>query len=562
MTTAASNEIAGSLHPVRPRTGSALVADALHQCGIARLIGITGTPVDRIFPACAARGIRLIGARHQQAAVLIAAASNYVAGRLASAVVVSAGPAVTNALTGVLVARDNGWPVIVIGGRRPIHGEGSGYFQELDAVPIFQSVTKWAATVTRVSEVMPAILNAYQCAMNSRPGPVYLDLPEDVLDASLADAGLSSLPSVSPAPPADHESIRECARLIDGAQRPLLIVGDDVRWTFCPTTLRRLVELNAIPFLTTPLARGFLPDDHPLCANAVRHWIPSRADLVLMVGAWFDWRFRLGAELSPSARVIHVGSDPATLGKNVPGAMTIQCDGGRFLSDLEECLQAGDRSDIARRRDDWPQTVHRRTRATECERAAWADRPSQPMSPQNVFAELRRFLPQQAIVVLDGSITLSTGQRVLAAHTVCGWLDPGWSGCMGAGIPMAIGAKLTAPDRLVVVVCGDFGFGLSAIDLDTAVRHRIPIIVIVMNNDGIAGATRQASVFPPGYDELFSRFQSGLRYERIAGALGCAEQFVTDVADLRPSLERAAASPLPTCINVRVDPHAPHPGSW
>ena len=211
-------------------------------------MGITGTPVDQIFPACAAHGIRPIGTRHQQAAVLMAAASNYVAGRLESAVVVSAGPAVTNALTGVMVARDNGWPVIVIGGRRPIHDEGIGYFQELDAVPIFHSVTKWAATVERVSEVVPAVLRAYECAMSGRPGPVYLDLPEDVLNASIAGTDPSSVPSVAPVPPADDESVRECGRLIGDAQRPLLIVGEDIRWTFCQAALRRLVERNSIPF--------------------------------------------------------------------------------------------------------------------------------------------------------------------------------------------------------------------------------------------------------------------------------------------------------------------------
>jgi len=556
------SQTAGLRAPAGPRTGSVLVAEALRQCGIRRVTGITGTPVDRIFPACAAHGIRPIGTRHQHAAVLMAAASNYVAGRLESAVVVSAGPAVTNALTGVLVARDNGWPVIVIGGRRPILDEGIGYFQELDAVPIFHSVTKWAATVERVSEVVPAILRAYECAMSGRPGPVYLDLPEDVLGASITGAGPSSVPSPAPASPADDESVRECGRLIGGAQRPLLIVGDDIRWTFRQADLRRLVELNSLPFVTTPLARGFLPDDHPLCANAVRHWIPSRADLVLMAGAWFDWRFRFGAELAPSARVIHVGTDPATLGKNVPGALTIHADAGRFLSQLDEWLQSTDRPRSVVRPDEWVQEVNARSKATERERAAWADRQSQPMSPQNVFAELRRFLPAEAIVVLDGSTTLSTGQKVLAAHTPCGWLDPGWSGCMGAGIPMAIGAKLTAPHRLVVAVCGDFGFGLSAMDLETAVRHRIPIVVVVINNDGIVGASRQAAVFPPEYEELFSRFQPALRYERIAGVLGCDEQFVTDVAEMQPALERAAASPLPACINVRVDPHAPHPGTW
>ena len=165
-------------------SGHSLVAEALRRCGVKHVMGISGTPVDRIFPECAARGIRLIGTRHQQAAVLMAAAGNYVAGRLESVVVVSAGPAVTNALTGVLVARDNGWPVVVIGGRRPVRKEGIGYFQELDAVPIYRSVTKWAATIERTAEIIGTVIRAYEIACGGRPGPVYLDLPEDVLNGA------------------------------------------------------------------------------------------------------------------------------------------------------------------------------------------------------------------------------------------------------------------------------------------------------------------------------------------------------------------------------------------
>ena len=351
--------------------------------------------------------------------------------------------------------------------------------------------------------------------------------------------------------------------MIGDAQRPLLIVGEDIRWTFTQAALRRLVERNSIPFVTTPLARGFLPDDHPLCANAVRHWIPSRADLVLMAGAWFDWRFRFGAELAPSAQVIHVGTDPATLGKNVPGALTVHADGGRFLSQLEEWLQSGDGSRTVERQDVWVQEVNARSdeKAVRADRVGGqtvaADEP-----PERIRRAARGFFRRRPSWCSTEAPRCLPGRCCSRPHTPCGWLDPGWSGCMGAGIPMAIGAKLTAPHRLVVVVCGDFGFGLSAMDLETAVRHRIPIVVIVINNDGIVGASRQASVFPPEYEELFSRFQPALRYERIAGVLGCDEQFVTDVAGMRPALERAAASPLPACINVRVDPHAPHPGAW
>jgi 2-hydroxyacyl-CoA lyase 1 len=539
--------------------GHALVADALRHCGVKQVVGITGTPVDQIFPECAARGIRPIGVRHQQTAVLMAATSNYIAGRLDSVVVVSAGPAVTNALTGILVARDNGWPVIVLGGRRPIHEQGIGYFQELDAVPIYRSVTKSADTVTRAADLPMAIVRAHEIAMNGRPGPVYLDLPEDVLDAS-AETDLPDAPRI-PAPcHADAHLVTECAQLLRAANRPLLILGEGIRWSFNRADLCNLVEQNGIPFITAPLARGFLPDDHPLCVNDVRRWVQSQADFVLLSGAWFDWRFRFGAELASGARVVHADIDPATLGKNVPDALKVHADSGRFLSQVQAVLQP--LVPAAGRLESWRQGVRAAVEQKRLTRAAWLTRESTPMAPQTLFAALRRFLPENAIVVLDGNITLAAGQALLSAHTPCGWLDPGWNGCMGAGIPMAMGAKLAAPERMVVVVCGDFGLGLSGMDLETAVRHRIPVVVVVANNDGICGGLRQKERFPGGHTESFSRFQEALRYERIAEVFGAYSEFVTDAAVLRDALDRAAASGLPACINVRVNPYAPHPGFW
>jgi len=542
------------------RRGHALTAEALRHCGVKRVIGITGTPVDQIFPECAARGIRPIGTRHQHAAVLMAATSNYIAGRLESVVAVSAGPAVTNALTGVLVARDNGWPVIVLGGRRPVHEEGIGYFQELDAVPIYQSVTKSAARVRRVAELPMAIVNAYEIAMSGRPGPVYLDLPEDVLDAE-TEVDIPALPIALRRDEPDPHVVAACAELLRAAQRPLLIVGEGIRWSFKADDLRSLVEQNGIPFLTTPLARGFLPDDHPFCANDVRHTIQSQADLVLMAGAWFDWRFRFGAELAPNARVIHADIDSTTLGKNVRDVLTVHADSGRFLSQLQTLLQQTHLVP-AGRLESWRRLVQAAVDEKRTTRAAWLARESTPMGPQALFAALRHFLPEDAVVVLDGNITLATGQALLSARTPCGWLDPGWNGCMGAGIPMGMGAKLVAPERMVVVVCGDFGFGLTAMDLETAARHGIPIIVVIVNNDGICGGLRQKERFPREHPELFSRFQGGLRYERLADIFGGHAEFVADPTELRPALDRASASGLPAVVNVRVDPYAPHPGNW
>ena len=541
-------------------SGYSIIAEALCRCRVKHVLGITGTPVDSIFSECSARGVRPVGTRHQQAAVLMAAAGNFIAGRLESVVVVSAGPAVTNALTGVLVARDNGWPVIVIGGRRPLNRQGIGYFQELDAVPIFRSVTKWAAKVERTSDIMSAVIQAFEIACSGRPGPVYLDLPEDVLEGT-SDMDCAISPEIVPWQQTPAHIVAEAARLLSGAKRPLLILGEGIRWSFSRSSLQYMVEQSCIPFITTPMARGFLPDSHPLCANEVRRWIQSQADVVLMAGASFDWRFRFGGELAPGGQIIHVDTNPTMLGKNVKAVLTVYTDSGRFLTQLQEELGHHGTTRTVQK-DFWHEMVNARCDERRQARLTWLSEKSKPMLPQQLFLAIRDFLPADAVVVLDGNITLSTGQLLLSAQSPCCWLDPGWNGCMGSGIPFGMGAKLATPERMVVVICGDFGFGLSAIDLETAVRHRIPVIVIIANNDGITGSLRQKTTFSPDYPELFSRFQPGLRYERMMEVLGGHGEFVDEAADIRPALERAEASGLPSCINVSVDPGSPGPGIW
>lgn len=541
--------------------GTALVAEGLVRCGVKRVMGITGTPMDRVFTECAARGIRLIGARHQQSAALMAASANYLAGRLESVVVVSAGPAVTNTLTGVLVARDNGWPLLVLGGRRPLHREGMGYFQELDAVPIFAPIAKWATRISHTSEIMRSVISAFEISSSGRPGPVYLDLPQDVLEGTAAVDG-----SLRPRPQghrdADHESVAEAARIIRSGLRPLMILGEGIRWAFNHADLKRMAGEFGIPFITSPMARGFLPDGHPLCANDARRWIQSKADVVLMAGAWFDWRFRFAAELAPEARIIHVDIDPITLGKNIECCLPICADSGRFLSQLVEMLKLSRHELPGAGWHPWHALVQEACRENRQKRSERLSGDLKSLAFCRLYEEIRDFLPQKAVIVLDGGVNLAMGQVLLSANEPFSWLDPGWNGCMGAGIPFGLGAKLAAPDQTVMVICGDYSFGLSAIELETAVRQGIPVIVVIANNNGINGSARQKHYFPSDYPERFCEFQSALRYEQIIKAFGGHAECVNDMEGMRPALERAASSGLPACINVSVDPDAPHPGAW
>jgi thiamine pyrophosphate-dependent acetolactate synthase large subunit-like protein len=388
--------------------GEALVAECLNRLGITHVYSVSGTPIDAILPALIRHRIRVIGVHHQQAAVCMAAAQNYVAGELTATVIVSAGPAVTNTTTGILVAHDNDWPVPILAGRRPLRGRGMGYFQELDAVPVFERITKWSATVPATDAIPEFLERAFRRSMCSRPGPTFVELPEDILVNQITKPDLALLSSSTASPQAcDEELVRETIHLLDRAERPLMILGKGVRWSVPSDLLRQLVERWNIPFITSPMGRGFIPDDHPLCCNGIRAFVQSRADVVLVIAARLNWIFRYGSE--------------------------------------------------------------------------WAN------------------------------------------------------------------AKI---------------IGLSAMELETCVRHKIPIIVIVANNHGLCGSLKQKGAYPRDYPERVTMFEHGIRYEEIAQTLGCHGEFVEQPDEFRPAFEHAARSGRAACINVFIDPDAPMSGAW
>jgi thiamine pyrophosphate-dependent acetolactate synthase large subunit-like protein len=408
---------------------------------------------------------------------------------------------------------------------------------------------------------MDHIFQGFAEALTGRPGPVYLDLPEDVL-AESATPSTRSGPALPAPEEIDPVKVESAARLIREAQRPLLIIGDGFRWSLDAGALLRLVEHHALPFITTSLGRGYLPDDHPLCANEVRRWIQGQADVVIMAGAWFDWRFRFGAELAPGARVIHADAEASTVGKNVTPAIGVVCDPGRFLAQLADALEALSGPGDSLRLSAWHAIMDKARSESRRALEPWLRRKSNPLSPQQLFLAIQDLLPTDAVVAVEGNVSLSSAQKILVARKPASWLDPGWNGIIGGGIPFAIGAKLACPGRLVVALCSDTGFAMSALELETAVRHEIPIIVVIANNDGNTGSRRQKDFFPPGYPEKFTEFLPALRYERIMEVFGGHAEWVTDPDELRPALERGLASGRAACINVSVDSNAPHPGFW
>jgi len=535
--------------------GHIVIVQCLKALGVTHIYCLSGTPIRETLAYSARAGIRPIGIHHQQAGVMMATAQNYVAGRLVAVALLSAGPAVTNAATSILVARDNCWPVVVLGTRRPLSMQGMGSFQELDAVPIFRSITKWSALVETTASIPDYLEEAFRIAVNGRPGPVYLDIPEDVLTGLVRSYELPRLKHSQP-PLVDETAIIRAADSLCQANRPGMIIGKGVRWCQPFAELTRLVNDFGIPFITSPMGRGFLPDDHPLCCNPARRFLQSQADVLLVVGARLDWTFRFGSEFAPDAKIIQIDIHQPEIGVNVTPTVGITGDAKDVLVRLVAHLDADPpRKD---KLSSWHALLEdaKQSKLREWSRLMASDRV--PMSPYRMLKEVREFLPREAICVLDGNVFMAAAQQVLPSYLPISRFTAGTNGCMGVGIPFGIGAKLARPERPVVVVCGDTAFGFSAMEMETAVRHQLPIIVVVVNNDGNSGALQQKAFYPPGYERV-TMFQPDIRYEQIMRAFGGAAEFVERPEQLRPALERAARSGIAACINVKVDPHAPYP---
>lgn len=536
--------------------GHDIVALTLRALGITHIFTVGGVPVDATLGACARAGLRVIGARHQPGAVLTSLAFNYVSGGLRSAVIVSSGPAVTNCATGILVGKDNCWPLMVIGGRRSLSTPGG--FQAFDGAGFLCAITKWTTLVERTEHLKAALERAASSAMTGAPGPVYLDVAEGALDgyASLAPGGAlrhsgdcrSSAPlSDTTAPDAQ---VRDAAALLAHARRPAMLIGKGARWSASDASLRRLANDYAIPFAASPIGRGLMPEDHPLCFSAMRARMLAEADVVLVLGARLNWTFRFGAEISPQARIVRIDIDPAEARQVLDRGISLQGDAGVVLNQLLDAVDEHLAGRRAERDREWLAALVAARDALDVGRVPPGEHGHVPMSPYEWLSELAGVLPPDAITVLDGNTILTAAQFMLPVRTPVSRLGPGTNGCMGVGIPFAIGAKLARPAQPVVAIVGDFGFGVSAFELETAVRHRVPVVFVVANNAGAGGAARQRQFFPAEHLERVSRFGADVRHDRIMAAFGGRGWRVDGPGQIAGALKEAMACGQPACIDV------------
>jgi len=521
---------------------------ALADFGVREMFTLSGGHVFPLFDAAHERDVRIVDVRHEQSAVFAAEAVAKLQRRPGLAVV-TAGPGVTNGVSALTSAYFNGAPVIVVGGRAPQFRWGAGSLQEIDHLPLVSAVTKSASTVTATEDVAAALRAAAVTALTPHRGPVFVDLPLDVV-FSHAETRLPAAQSVERVAP-DPEDVAKAGALLVGAQRPMIIAGSDVYAGDAVAALREAAEALRVPVFANGMGRGCLPPEHPLAFARARRAALRGADVIAVVGTPLDFRLNFGD--FGDAQLIHIVDAPTQRATHVSPAAAPAGDLKAILTELAS------RGGPGTERDEWIAQLRQIEDAARAAEVAELEADTDPIRPGRVYGELRRVLDPDAVTIGDGGDFVSYAGRYLEPARPGTWLDPGPYGCLGTGMGYAMGARLTYPDRQVCVLMGDGAAGFSLMDVETLVRHRLPVVIVVGNN-GIWGLEKHPMRAMYGYD-VAADLQPGLRYDRVAEALGGAGETVEKAADLGPALRRAFDSGVPYLINVITDPADAYPRS-
>ncbi len=535
-------------------TGGQLVARMLRKEGVGTVFTLSGLHVAPIYAGLVDEGIRIVDTRHEQAAAHAADAWARLTRGMGVAIV-TAGPGVTDAVTGVANAWAANVPLLLIGGAAPTFIQGRGSLQEMPQVPLFQGITKWSDRVPSPELVPGYLAKAFRVARAGRPGPVFLEIPWDVLsngaDASLADAATRYRTDARS--PGDPVQVEQALSLLAGAERPVVLAGSSIWWDDAPAALDRFASRTGIPVYLNGMGRGCLPPGHPCFFQHTRKEALAEADVVLVVGTPLDFRVGYGSEptFAAGARVVQVDIDGAEIGRNRPIEVGIIGDSRSVLEQLE----AGASAIPAARA--WRERLRRSEAERLARQAAFEGSDQRPIHHFRLAREIDAAARRAGDVtfVADGGNVVAVAAKSNQLPRPGRWLDPGPLGCLGVGAPFAIAAKLLAPERPVLVIQGDGSFGLNGFDFETAVRFGLPMLVVV-GNDAAWGQIRVPQRNMYGEERSPATKLAATRYDRVVEAFGGKGEHVDDPADLPAALDRAFASGTVYCVDVAIDPEA------
>jgi 2-hydroxyacyl-CoA lyase 1 len=544
-------------------TGAVVLARALKQQGVEYMFGIVGFPVIDIAAAAQAEGITYIGMRNEQSASYAAQAASYLTGRPQACVVVS-GPGVIHALAGLANAQQNCWPMILIGGASPTYQNGMGAFQEERQVALAAPLCKYAHAVEHVERIPYYVEQAVRTSLYGRPGPAYLDMPDDIIQGKVEADQIVTTGTVGDAPrsQAMPEDVAAALAVLESAERPLVVIGKGMAWSRAEDEVREFIERTQLPFLASPMGKGILSDDDPLSIGAARSHALKEADVVFLMGARLNWimHFGLPPRFAPGVRIIQLDIAAETIGTNVAAEVALVGDGKAVAAQLNAALDQ--RPWQYPKETDWRGDLRNQAAGNLEAVAKMSNDNSSPMNYYRAYRDIVEWLPSNAIIIGEGANTMDIGRTQMFNSGPRQRLDAGTYGTMGVGLGFMIAAAVVHPDRPIIGVQGDSAFGFSGMELETAVRYKLPIKLIVLNNGGIGEGV---AALPPDGQYPGTMLTAGAHYEGIMEVFGGKGFYVTDPADLQAALDAAMAFPGPALINVLIHPKAgrkPQPFAW
>jgi acetolactate synthase-1/2/3 large subunit len=535
--------------------GGWLVAKALKKEGVEVVFTLSGGHIAAIYDGCVREGIRVVDTRHEQAAVH-AAEGWAKCTRKPGVALLTAGPGVTDGVTGVANAYLAGSPLLVIGGAAPLGLWDRGALQEMNQIDLLRPITKWARTVHETSRLAEYTAMAFRQMLGGKPGPVFLEIPMDILN-NFADTETYFEPGAPPyyrpatrsAP--DPDQVVKAAALLEKAERPVIMAGTAAWWCDAAEPLRHLAERLQAPVFLNGAGRGCLPPTHPLYFTAARRKALEGADTILAIGTRMDFRLNHGQPplIPAEAQMIWLDLAGEDIGVNRGAAVGLVGDVGLSMVQLTEATGQLDTNE-------WLAYVQaEEQKALERESAA-LNADTVPIHPMRLCREIRDFIDDETTVIGDGGDIVSYGARVISVARPGYWLDAGPMGCLGTGTGYAMAAQLARPGKKVLILHGDGAFGLNGMEFESMVRHQLPVVSII-GNDGAWGQIKHPQKAIIGHSTA-AELAPGIRYDKMVEALGGYGELVDSPEEIRPALERAFASGRPACINVLIDPNKPY----
>ncbi|MSP04724.1 MAG: thiamine pyrophosphate-binding protein [Acetobacteraceae bacterium] len=538
-------------------TGSEILARSLKLAGIQDIFYIMGGPMLLAESSCIKEGIRMIDVRHEQAAAFACQAYSRLR-QTPSVCMAASGPGVTNLITGLANALVDCCPVVAFGGSSPISQFGRQVFQEIDQFEMMRGACKAVDRVYNVRRIPQQVAFALQRSIAGKPGPVYVDMPGDILyqkiDENLIDWSPCERPIMESRSMGDPNQVAELVKALAEAKKPLIVSGSGVIWSRAWGEMQAFVEAAGIPFYTTPQGRGVVPDDHPYSYLTMRNSAFADSDLIIVLGTRMNYIIGHAAppRFGGNAKIARIDVDVteiATAARHVDIPIVGDCKA--VLNQLLAGIKGKVSLDSYK---DWRDKLHTGELAKRASAGANRYAEDGDIHPVRMLEEVKNFMNRDAILCVDGQETLNFGRQTMPTFAPGHRLNSGPFGTMGVGMPFGVGAKVACPDKQVIVVHGDGSMGLNAMEIDTAIRHNIPILIVISLNGGWTGDPKREK---PGRDLGYTR------YDKICEALGGYGEYVDKPEDIRPALERAQAKVdqgMVALVNVRTDYRARYGG--